>query len=60
MLLLICAQHTNREIAERLCLSIRTVDNHRAALLAKTGKRNTVGLVLYALNHKLTSLEELS
>jgi DNA-binding NarL/FixJ family response regulator len=31
---------TNRAISERLVLSERTVENHVAAILAKTGARN--------------------
>jgi len=49
ILKLICQQYTNAEIAEKLFLSQRTVDGHRNNLLEKTGARNTVGLVLYAL-----------
>lgn len=53
VLALICKQLTAFEIAERLCLSIRTVDGHRANLLEKTGARNTAGLVLFALKTHL-------
>ena len=50
---LICKQLTAPEIAERLCLSIRTIDGHRANLLEKTGARNTAGLVLFAIKTHL-------
>ena len=53
ILQLICEQFTNGEIAEKLFISIRTVEGHRNNLLLKTGARNTVGLVLFALAHKL-------
>jgi DNA-binding CsgD family transcriptional regulator len=46
---LICQELTTAEIAEKLFLSVRTVDGHRNSLLEKTGSRNTAGLVLYAL-----------
>jgi DNA-binding NarL/FixJ family response regulator len=49
ILQLICQELTTAEIAEKLFLSVRTVDGHRNSLLEKTGSRNTAGLVLYAL-----------
>jgi DNA-binding NarL/FixJ family response regulator len=50
---LICQEHTTQEIAEKLFLSVRTVDGHRNNLLEKTGSRNTAGLVIYALRNDL-------
>lgn len=50
---LICKQFTATEIADQLCVSIRTVDGHRANLLEKTGARNTAGLVLFAIKNRL-------
>ncbi|MDX1671403.1 MAG: response regulator transcription factor [Balneolaceae bacterium] len=51
ILQLICRELTNREIAEELQISVRTVDAHRRNLLQKTGARNTAGLVRYAYEH---------
>ncbi|MDX1671404.1 MAG: response regulator transcription factor [Balneolaceae bacterium] len=48
---LICDEYTNKEIADRLHISVRTVDAHRRNLLQKTGARNTAGLVRYAMKH---------
>ncbi|MGB0175557.1 MAG: response regulator [Owenweeksia sp.] len=53
ILQLICEQYTNAEIAEKLFISIRTVEGHRNNLLLKTGAKNTAGLVLFAMAHKL-------
>lgn len=39
---------TNKEIADFLGLSIRTVDHHRERLMRKTGARNTADIVRYA------------
>lgn len=50
---LICHEYTNAEIAEKLFLSMRTVDGHRTNLLQKTGARNTAGLVVYAITNSL-------
>lgn len=49
----ICAELTNKEIAEKLSISVRTVDAHRRNLLQKTGARNTAGLVKYAIKNDL-------
>ncbi|WNJ16195.1 response regulator transcription factor [Pontibacter sp. G13] len=49
VLKLICEELTSAEIADKLFLSKRTVEGHRTSLLNKTGARNTVGLVIYAL-----------
>ncbi len=46
-------EFTNHEIAEKLFISVRTVDAHRRNLLEKTGSRNTAGLVKYALENDL-------
>ncbi|HBF18734.1 MAG TPA: DNA-binding response regulator, partial [Cryomorphaceae bacterium] len=53
ILQLICEQYTNAEIAEKLFISIRTVEGHRNNLLLKTEAKNTAGLVLFALAHNL-------
>jgi DNA-binding NarL/FixJ family response regulator len=42
---------TDREIAERLALSIRTVQNHLAAVRRKTGLRRRAELVSWAIKH---------
>lgn len=55
---LICKQFTTNEIAEKLFLSPRTVEGHRNNLLLKTESKNVAGLVVYAINKKLVSLEE--
>lgn len=44
---------TNQEIADKLFISILTVDSHRKNLLAKFGVKNTAAMVRAALEHKL-------
>lgn len=50
---LICMEFTNTAIAEKLHISVRTVDGHRNNLLAKTGCKNTAGLVLFAIRNNI-------
>ena len=49
VLQLIAQEFSNPEIAEKLFISIRTVDTHRRNLLEKLGLKNTAGLVKYAM-----------
>lgn len=51
VLSLICQEYTSKEIAEKLYISARTVEGHRRSLQDKTGARNLVGLVLYAVKN---------
>lgn len=53
VLKLICKEFTNQEIAQKLYVSVRTVDAHRRNLLRKSGVRNTAGLVRFALENRL-------
>ncbi len=46
---LICKEQTNKEIADKLFLSVRTVEGHRLKILEKMNVKNTVGLVVYAI-----------
>ncbi len=56
VLQLICREQINREIAEELGISVRTVDSHRRNLLQKTGVKNTAGLVKFAIKNNLINL----
>lgn len=50
---LICEGLSSSEIAEKIFLSERTIENHRANLLDKTGCRNSLSLVIFALRNNL-------
>ena len=58
VLKLLCEQKTSAEIAEKLFVRIRTVHGHRNNLLLKTGAKNTVGLVMYALLNRVVELPD--
>jgi DNA-binding NarL/FixJ family response regulator len=49
VLQLVAEGFTARQIAERLGLKPKTVENHRAAIMDKLGIHTTAGLVRYAL-----------
>jgi DNA-binding NarL/FixJ family response regulator len=53
ILQLVVDEFTNQEIAEKLFLSLRTVENHRNNLLQKLGVKNTAGLVKAAISKGL-------
>ncbi len=53
VLTLIVQGHTNRQVAEILNLSVRTVESHRGRLMGKLGLRNRVELVRFASKHGL-------
>lgn len=53
VLQLICQEMTSKEIADKLFISARTVEGHRRSLQDKTGSRNLVGLVMYAVRNGL-------
>jgi two-component system response regulator NreC len=50
---MIALGYTSAEIAERLCLSIRTVEGHRAHIQEKLHRSSRADLVRYALDHGL-------
>ena len=48
---LVCQELTNKEIGDKLFLSVRTVEGHRLKILEKMNVKNTVGLVVYAIKN---------
>jgi DNA-binding NarL/FixJ family response regulator len=53
VLRLLATGHTNRQAADTLGLSVRTVENHRANLLQKLGVSGRVEIVRYATEFNL-------
>ncbi|WP_420551625.1 response regulator [Tenacibaculum aiptasiae] len=48
ILLLIVEEYTTQEIADKMFISVNTVNTHRRNLLSKLNVKNTAGLVKYA------------
>jgi len=57
---LIAAGLTNQDIAERLEISKRTVDNHISNILSKTRTANRVALVRWALQWGKICLDQVN
>ncbi|HTF20434.1 MAG TPA: response regulator transcription factor [Chryseolinea sp.] len=53
VLRLIVQEFSNQEIADKLFISVRTVDTHRRNILEKIQAKNTAGMVKYAIEHQL-------
>jgi len=51
-----CTEMIYEEIAEKMCLSPKTIDGYRDAVFEKFNVKSRVGLVLYAIKHKLVTL----
>ena len=56
VLQLICKQKSTIEIGEKLFISPRTVEGHRNNLLLKTESKNIAGLVVFAIQNSIVSL----
>jgi DNA-binding NarL/FixJ family response regulator len=56
VLKLVAEGHGNKNIADYLCLSIKTVEKHRSSLMHKLGLRNASMLTAYAIEKGIVSL----
>ena len=50
---------SNKEIADRMCVSVHTVTTHRRNICAKLGIHSASGLTIYAILHGLVSIDEI-
>lgn len=53
ILTLICQGLSNAEISDKLSLSLRTIEGHKSNLFSKTGVKNSISLVMFALKNHL-------
>ena len=58
ILALIARAMSNRRIAEELGVGLRTVESHVSMILAKLGVETRSEAMLYALNHRLVTIED--
>jgi DNA-binding NarL/FixJ family response regulator len=55
---LLAENMTNKEVAAKLSISVKTVETHRGAIMRKLGLNSIVELIYYALRHKIVELED--
>jgi DNA-binding CsgD family transcriptional regulator len=48
---LICKQFTSKEIAKKMDLGHRTVEDYRRKIIKKIRAKNTAGIVIYAVKN---------
>ncbi|AJA67383.1 Response regulator containing a CheY-like receiver domain and an HTH DNA-binding domain [Myroides sp. A21] len=56
---LFALQHSGKEIAEKLNLSLRTIEKYKENLIYKTSASNFIGVIIYAMQRHYISLSEL-
>lgn len=56
---LICKGFNNEQIAEMIYVSPKTVEKHKSSLFLKTGTKNAVNLIIYAIKNGLINVEDL-
>jgi len=49
VLKMILEEYSSSKIADKIGLSIRTIETHRKHILKKTGAKSTIGLVKFAI-----------
>lgn len=50
---------SNKEIADRLCISVHTAATHRRNICAKLGIHSAAGLTIYAIVNKLVDIKDI-
>lgn len=57
VLCLIAEGFSNKEIAAKLKLSVKTVDNHRCSMMRKLDVHNVAAITRYAVEHRLVAVK---
>ncbi len=60
VLQLICEAYSAKEIAQKLYLSPRTVEGHKNSMLEKISAKNTISLVIHAIENRLVDLTRIA
>ncbi|WP_256463647.1 response regulator transcription factor [Flavobacterium sp. HJ-32-4] len=54
-----CRERSNKQIADDLSISIRTVEQHRKRMMERTGTKNFIGTIMFVLKHQLLHIDDL-
>jgi DNA-binding NarL/FixJ family response regulator len=54
---LVATGRTNKEVADALFVSVKTVETHKTHILEKLGLKNTAELVMYAVKNKIIQID---
>ena len=54
-----CRELSSKQIADKLFISIRTVEKHRNRIMERTNAKNFIGSILYAIKHQFINLDEI-
>jgi len=60
VLQLVAKGFANKEVADKLCISIHTVISHRKNISEKTGVKSVSGLTMYAVLKKIINIDEIT
>jgi len=53
-------ENSGVEIADKLCISPKTVEQHKRNLMHKTDSKNFIGVIIFALVHNLVSIKNIT
>ncbi|MCW3786017.1 response regulator [Plebeiibacterium sediminum] len=56
LLQLICKGLSNKELAEQLFLSVKTIESNKAKLMRKTGAKNNAALIIWAIKNRVVDI----
>lgn len=59
ILKLLIKGYSNKNVAEKLCLSVHTVTTHRRNIIEKTGIKSLSGLAVYAIINNISDISEI-
>ncbi len=57
MLTLICKGQSNKELADNMSLSVKTMESNKARLMKKTRTRNNAELIIWAIRNKVIRID---
>lgn len=56
---MICKQFTTKEIADKMHISVKSVENYSKNIKEKTDTKNLVGIALFAIKHGLVNIADM-